>query len=161
MLDDALRQELHARLDAARATLLDALADVTEREFATDLGGVTVVQLLVQVAGEERTAAARAAGDDYAPRTVAKPMPPQAVHALAGARHRTRRYLDSAEADASTARALVEAAEQREAEAAARIAARPPLPPLPETPSLPEIPMIPPEQARRAEGRTEGRAEPD
>ncbi len=150
MIDDALRQALNERLDAARAGLLAALAHLTERDFATSLGDVTVVQLLARVAAEERTAAARAAGGDYAPRPVEKPMPPQVVHALAGARYRTRRYLESAEADQATAVALVEAAERREAEATARIAARPPLPPLPETPTTPEIPMIPPEQARRA-----------
>ncbi|MGE3961306.1 MAG: hypothetical protein AB7F65_06440 [Dehalococcoidia bacterium] len=150
MIAAAVLQALNDRLDAARADLLAALADVTERDFATDLGGVTVVQLLARVAGEERTAAARAAGGDYTPRPVEKPMPPQVVHALAGARYRTRRYLESPEADEATGRALVEAAERREADAAARIAARPPLPPLPEAPSTPEIPMIPPEQARRA-----------
>ncbi|MCA9848162.1 MAG: hypothetical protein KC472_09330, partial [Dehalococcoidia bacterium] len=94
--------------------------------------------------------AARAAGGDYTPRPVEKPMPPQVIHALAGARYRTRRYLESPEADDATGFALVEAAEQREADAAARIAARPPLPPLPEFHAAPEIPMIPPEQARRA-----------
>jgi len=150
VIEDALRQELHARLDAARATLLAALGNVTERDFATDLGGETVVMLLARVAGEERMAVAAATETEYTPRPVQKPMPPQVVHALAGARHRTRRYLDSPEATEATARALVEAAEAREATAAVRIAARPPLPPLPETPTTPEIPMIPPEQARRA-----------
>lgn len=150
MIEDSVRQELHARLDASRAALLAALGDVTERDFATDLGGETVVQLLARIAGEERTAAARATGTEYTPRAVEKPMPPQVVHALAGARHRTRRYLDAPEATEETARALVEAAEHREADAAARIAARLPLLPLPATPTTPEIPMIPPEQARRA-----------
>lgn len=150
MIEENVRREFHARLDAARAGLLAALADVTERDFATDLGGETVVQLLARVAGEERTEAARAAGGDYTPRPVEKPMPPQVVHALAGARHRTRRYLDAPDADEATARAVVEAAERREAEAAARITSRPPLAPLPDTPPAPEIPMIPPEQARRA-----------
>ena len=51
MIDEATRQALDERLDAARANLLAALADVTERDFATDLGGVTVVQLLARVAG--------------------------------------------------------------------------------------------------------------
>ncbi len=151
MIEDALRQELHARLDASRAVLLAALGDVTERDFATDLGGETVVLLLARVAGEERAAVAQATGTEYAPRPVQKPMPPQVVHALAGARHRTRRYLDSPEATEAAALALVTAAEQREATAATRIAARSPLPPLPETPTTPEIPMIPPEQARRAQ----------
>ena len=150
MIEDAPRLALHARLDAARAALLAALGDVTERDFATDLGGETVVMLLARIAGEERAAVAAASGVEYAPRPVQKPMPPQVVHALAGARHRTRRYLDSPEATEVAATALVAAAEHREAEAAARIAARPPLPPLPETPTTPEIPMIPPEQARRA-----------
>jgi len=150
MIDDTLRAELHARLDATRAALLAALGNVTERDFATDLGGETVIALLERVANEERAAVAGATGEDYTPRVVQKPMPPQVVHALAGARHRTRRYLDSPEAAEATARALVDAAEHRESEAAARIAARPPLPPLPEAPPTPEIPMIPPQQARRA-----------
>lgn len=150
MIEDTVRQQFHNRLDAARAGLLAALKGVTERDFATDLGGETVVQLLARVAAEERTAAAHALGETYAARTVDKPMPPQVVHALAGARHRTRRYLDAPDATEATARTLVEAAEGREREAAARIAARPPLPPLPEAPALPEIPMIPPDQARRA-----------
>lgn len=153
MIEDAPRLALHARLDAARAGLLAALAGVTERDFATDLGGEspeTVVMLLARIASEERAAVAEASGVEYAPRPVQKPMPPQVIHALAGARHRTRRYVDSPEATEAVATALVIAAEHRESEAAARIAARPPLPPLPETPTTPEIPMIPPEQARRA-----------
>lgn len=156
MLDDATRRELHRRLDAARAALLESLADATERDFATDLGpgpggaGETVVQLLARVAAEERARAAEAAGEVETPRRVERPMPPQAIHALAGARYRTRRYLDAPDADEATARRLVEAAEQRERDATERIRGRPPLPPLPETPAGPEIPMIPPEQARRA-----------
>ena len=150
MIDEPTRQALHARLDAARAALLAALAGVTERDFGTDLGGETVVMLLARIATEERAAVAEAAGVEYAPRPVQKPMPPQVIHALAGARHRTRRYLDSPEATEAVAVALVAAAEQRESVAAARISARPPLTPLPETPTTPEIPMIPPKQARRA-----------
>ncbi|MQC17860.1 MAG: hypothetical protein DWG80_02155, partial [Chloroflexi bacterium] len=90
MIEDAPRLALHARLDAARAGLLAALADVTERDFATELGGETVVMLLARVAAEERAAVAEASGIEYAPRPVQKPMPPQVIHALAGARHRTR-----------------------------------------------------------------------
>lgn len=151
MIEEDVRQELHARLDASRAVLVEALQSVTDREYMSDLGGETIVQLLARIAAEERTAAAQASGSAYAPRTVEKPMPPQVVHALAGARYQTRRYVDSAEATEGVARTLVEAAEGREREAVARINARPALPALPETPSLPEIPMIPPEQARRAE----------
>jgi hypothetical protein len=150
VIDQAARDELHARLDASRAALLEALADVTDRDYIADLGGETVVQLLARVAAEEHRAAARAEGGDYSPRAVERPMPPQTVHALAGARYRTRRYIDGAAADEGAARGLVEAAERREAEAIARIHSRPPLPPLPPPDSAPEIPMIPPDQARRA-----------
>jgi len=150
MIDASTRQELHRRLEASRAALLETLADVTDRDFISDLGGETVVQLLARVAAEERRAAARAEGGDYSPRAVERPMPPQAIHALAGARYRTRRYVDAPGADEATARGLVEAAERRESDAAARIKGRPELPPLPAPDTTPEIPMIPPDQARRA-----------
>lgn len=150
MIDATVRQALQARLDASRAALLAALADVTDRDFATDLGGETVVQLLARLATEENQAANEALGETSATRSVERPMPPQVVHALAGARYRTSRYLESGDADADISAALVAAFEEREREAARRIEARPPLPPMPAPAQAPDIPMIPPEQARRA-----------
>jgi len=150
MLEPALRQSLEGRLEASRAALLAALADVTERDFATDLSGETVVQLLARLAVEESRTASDALGEVYATRHVERPMPPQVIHALAGARYRTQRYLASASADPERASTIVEAIVQAELTAAERISARPPLPPLPTAAQAPEIPMIPPEQARRA-----------
>lgn len=154
MIDDETRQELQARLNGSRELLLAALGDVTERDFATDVGTTpgseTVIQLIAHLALEESRAASEALGEVYATRDVERPMPPQVIHALAGARYRTVRYIESPEADAVIATGLVDSVEARERDAAARIAARPPLPPLPTSEQAPDIPMIPPEQARRA-----------
>lgn len=150
MLDVAHRESLRARLEASRDALLTSLVGVTERDFAIDLGDGTVVQLLARLASEESQAASEALGEPFATREVERPMPPQAVHALAGAHYRALRYVDSAHADEDTAEALVAGVEERERAATARIAARPELPPLPIAAQAPEIPMIPPEQARRA-----------
>ncbi len=154
MIDNATRQELKARLDGSRRLLLAALGDVTERDFATNiitnLGTETVIQLIARLALEESHAASEALGEAYATRNVERPRPPQVIHALAGARYRTIRYIESPEADATVATGLVDTVEARERDAAASIGARPPLPPLPASEQAPEIPMIPPEQARRA-----------
>lgn len=140
MIKDAERQALHARLEASRAVLLAALEGVTERDFASDLGGETVVQLLARLAAEERAAVAAAGGPATSERHVEKPLPPQVIHALAGARYRTSRYLDGAETSAVTARTLVEGIEQREAEAARRVRARPALAPASPPPTIPVLP---------------------
>lgn len=144
MLDPDERQRLRERLDISRAVLLAALEGVTERDFASDLGGETVVQMLARIAAEERDAVALAQGVSTHERTVEKPLPPQVIHALAGARYRTARYLDDPAAEEATARSLVEAAEHREAEAARRVRERPTLKPLP---PAPEIPVIRPPSA--------------
>ncbi len=144
MLDPDERQRLRERLDASRAVLLAALEGVTERDFASDIGGETVVQLLARVASEERRAVALAAGERAEERVVERPLPPQVIHALAGARYRTARYLDAPDATSEVARGLVEAAERREAEAARRVRERPVLKPLPPPP---EIPVISPKRA--------------
>lgn len=145
MIDPDVRAELRARLDASRAVLLAALEGVTERDFSSDAGtdvaGETVVQMLARVASEERDAVARARRIAVEERHIEKPLPPQVIHALAGARHRTARYLHDAEAELETARGLVAAAEEREAEAARRVRERPELKPLP---ALPEFPVLPP-----------------
>ena len=55
---------LRARLEASRAALLDAIARLTEQDFATDLGdGQSVVALLAALAAEEREAAAEVGGE--------------------------------------------------------------------------------------------------
>lgn len=152
MLDADLRQRLRDRLDAARADLLASLEGVTDREFGADLGGESVVQLLARVAAEERAAVAEARGEHPAERVLERPMPPQAVHALAGARYRTVRYLESDEATEAAAVSLVESAERREAEAARRIRERPELPPLPVTPVIPVLqPGTPPHRPQDAD----------
>ena len=126
MLDPALLDALRARLDASRAALLAALEGVTERDFAVDLGGgETVVRALAALAAAERLATASASGEPVTERTVEKPLPPQVVHALAGARYRTHRYLESAAADAGTAETLAASLVTREKRTAARIRERP------------------------------------
>ncbi|MEX1023015.1 MAG: hypothetical protein WD058_07685 [Dehalococcoidia bacterium] len=150
MIDPDERAALHARLDASRAALLAALEGVTERDFASTLpdgsgeGPETVVQALARVAAEERGAVAAAEGVRVEERTVERPLPPQAIHGLAGARYRTSRYLDGPEASAEVARGLVAAAEARELEAARRVRGRPVLGP---PPVAPEIPVIAPPNA--------------
>ena len=136
MLEPAVRDALRARLDASRAALLASLEGVTERDFGVTLnadsgGGETVVQALAALASAERLATATAAGETVADRVVERPLPPQVMHALAGARYRTQRYLDAPHATAAAAEALVAALEAREREAAARIEARPRLAPPP------------------------------
>ena len=136
MLDPALRDRLRARLDASRAELLAALEGMTERDFGGSLleaveGGETVVQALAALASAERQATAAAGGEVVSERTVEKPLPPQVVHALAGARYRTQRYLEGSPAEPAAAEALVAALEQREATVAARVRARPRLDPPP------------------------------
>jgi hypothetical protein len=144
MIEEAERQALHARLEASRRGLLAALEGVTERDFASDLGGETVVQLLARLAAEERTAIAAAGGPATTERQVEKPLPPQVVHALAGARYRTLRYLEAPEADPILARTLVEGIEGREAEAARRVRERPALPAVAAPPAIPVLPPQPP-----------------
>jgi len=148
MLTTDERTRLHARLDKSRGTLLAALEGVTERDFGSDVGGETVVQMLARVAAEERDAVETARGRAVRERQVEKPLPPQVIHALAGARYRTARYVDAPDADLAMAEALVSAAERREGEAAERVRGRPELKPLPVAPQIQVIPSgIPPRQA--------------
>jgi len=136
VIDPDQRESLLQRLSASRATLMAALEGVTERDFASDLGGETVVQMLARVAAEERAAVAEARGLTEEPHTVARPLPPQAIHGLAGARYITSRYLDDPEARLEVGLALVEGVEQRDAEAARRVRGRPSLQPPPEIPVI-------------------------
>lgn len=132
MLDDALRDALRARLAESRAALLAALEGLTEHDFGADLGGgQTVVQALAALAESEQRENAEVRGETSVPPAPGRPLPPQVVHALAGASYRSRRYLESPEADASSAKALVDGIVEREASLAERIRNRPPTPPPP------------------------------
>ena len=141
MLDPALLDALRARLDASRAALLASLEGVTDRDFGVDIGrpdagGETVVQALATLASDERHATAAVAGETVTDRVVERPLPPQVVHALASARYRTRRYLESAEADPQDAEALVAGLEARDATMAEHIRQRPRLAPPPVFPMV-------------------------
>ena len=132
MLDAPLREALRARLDESRRRLLGALEGLTEHDFGADLdGGQTVVQALAALAETERRENAEVRGEPVAPAAAGRPLPPQVVHALAGASYRSRRYLEDEAADASSAKALVDGIVEREASLAERIRTRPPTPPPP------------------------------
>ena len=138
MIDPVLRTTLTARLDAARQGLLGALEGLTERDFAADLGdGQTVVRFLANLAAAEHGAVVEAGGSGAHGAPPDKPLPPQVVHDLAGARYRIQRTLNAPEADAVRVTSLVEAVERLEAAAVERIRNRPPAPPRP-----PQIPVI-------------------
>ena len=138
MIDPDLRADLTARLEVARRGLLGALEGLTERDFATDLGGgETVVRLLASLAGAEHRAVIEAGGAGSHGAPVEKPLPPQVIHDLAGARYRILRCLDAEEADEARVRTLVAEVGRLEAAAVERIRNRPPAPLLP-----PQIPVI-------------------
>ncbi len=121
---------LRARLGASRAALLDAIARLTEQDFATDLGdGQSVVALLAALAAEEREAAAAVGGEAVVlpGRESTASLAPQAVHDLAGARFETLRVLDAVEGSAEPddgALAAIAATAEREEAAAERIRER-------------------------------------
>ncbi|MFA7297638.1 MAG: hypothetical protein WC211_10730 [Dehalococcoidia bacterium] len=129
--------DLRARLDASRATLLEAVRGLTERDFSADLGaGETVVDALAALARAEREAvhtARAAAGAPPRPLPAGKavagrPLPPQVVHDLAGARYETELLLDwlaeAAAAPSEAVRSALDGIEAGETAAAARIAGR-------------------------------------
>ena len=131
-------EELTRALDLARGELLEAMAGLTERDFATDLGeGVTVVALLADLARAEHVAIARAreaAGLPARPTTevgasAARPLPPQVTHALAGTRYEARLLLEALPphevVHPAVAMPLLEGCAAAEHDAATRIAARP------------------------------------
>ena len=121
---------LRARLEASRASLLDAIARLTEQDFASDLGdGESVVGTLAALAADEREAAAEVGGDAVVlpGRESTASLAPQAIHDLAGARFETLRVLDAVEGSAEPAEAVIAAitaTAEREEAAAARIRAR-------------------------------------
>ncbi len=147
MIPETEQQLLLARLDASRQRLLAALEGVTERDFTaavpaaataeeatSESSDETVVQLLASLAQAEREAVAQVGGRATSPRNASKPMPPQVMHDLAGARYQTRRYVEDASADAVAAEQLVSGIEAREAAGAEQIRNRIPVPPPPEIP---------------------------
>jgi hypothetical protein len=145
MLEPHILDALRERLDASRAALLAALEGVTERDFAADAGGETVVRLLGRLATEERRAVLEARGQPVPElRMPERPLAPQVVHDLAGARYRTAQYLEEPNASREVAEGLVAALEAREAEAAVRIRNRAPAAP------RPTIPVIQPPSDRQA-----------
>ncbi len=121
---------LRARLEASRTSLLDAIARLTEQDFATDLGdGQSVVALLAALAADEREAAAAVGGEAVVlpGRESTASLAPQAVHDLAGARFETLRVLDAVEGSAEpddAALAAISATAEREEAAAGRIRER-------------------------------------
>lgn len=136
-LDDAERARLRERLEASRGALLAALEGVTERDFTTNLGdGVTVVRLLAGLVTEEQADVARLRGETVVAATPQRPLPPQVVHGLAGARYQTLRALDAPGLAPEAAQTLVAGIETREQAAAERIRARPAATPPPVIPVI-------------------------
>ncbi len=120
---------LRERLAASRASLLAAIARLTEQDFASEIdGGQSVVEILAGLAADEREAAAEVGGEAVVlpGRESTASLAPQAIHDLAGSRFEILRVLDAiegaAEAD-EAALAAVRAAAEREEAAAARIRA--------------------------------------
>jgi len=135
-------EAIRERLTRSRASLLDALTGLTERDFVAELEpGLTVAAALAALASAERQSireARRAAGAPERPLpaggapAAARATPPQVVHDLAGARYETALFLDlmsqgtpGAEVDAQTVQALLQAICDREAAAAEHVRARP------------------------------------
>ena len=119
---------LRARLEASRTALLEAIARLTEQDFAAELEpGLSVAGLLASLAAAERDAVE--AVRDAAARTArsatratrSSALAPQAIHDLAGARFETLRALAAIEGAAGSEEAaigsLVPVAEREEAAA--------------------------------------------
>lgn len=121
---------LRARLETSRSALLDAIARLTEQDFASDLGdGQSVVETLADLAAGERATAAEVGGEAAVlpGRESTASLAPQAVHDLAGARFETLRVLDAIEGSdesADAALAAIAATAGREEAAAGRIRER-------------------------------------
>lgn len=125
--------ELRERLERSRAALLEALASLTERDFASEIeDGRSVLDLLAELAPAELADAAAAAGTsgiggEAAGRRRDAMMAPQLVHDLAGARRRTLLALAAIEAAGGgegDPLAALHAVAEREEQAAAAIRAR-------------------------------------
>ncbi len=128
-------EALRERLERSRATLLEALASLTERDFASEIeDGRSVLDLLAELAPAELADAAAAAAGTAGVRDVAVAgrrrdamMAPQMVHDLAGARRRTLLALAAIEAAGGgedDPLAALRAVAEREEQAAAAIRAR-------------------------------------
>lgn len=125
---------LRERLERSRAALLEALASLTERDFASEIeDGRSVLDLLAELAPAELADAAAAAGttgvrdEAVAGRRRDAMMAPQLVHDLAGARRRTLLALAAIEAAGGgegDPLAALRAVAEREEQAAAAIRAR-------------------------------------
>lgn len=126
--------ELRARLDRSRTALLEMLANLTERDFASEIeDGRSVLDLLASLAPAERVSAAsalpggtEAAHEASARRRGGAMLPPQVIHDLSGARRRTLIALDRIEAAGGVEDDSLEefrAIAEREEQAAAAIRA--------------------------------------
>ncbi len=137
--------ETSAHLHRSRKALLGALEGLTESDFAREIDGHPLVELLAKLAREERVGAeaahrllsAEAQEDPATSNSINVPpterqatLPPQAIHALAGARHHTTQVLDklptrdsnTMAGDRTEVLALLNAAAEREQLVADRIA---------------------------------------
>ena len=125
---------LRERLERSRSALLEALASLTERDFASEIEeGRSVLDLLAELAPAELADAAAAAGASGVRDTAAagrrrdSMMAPQLVHDLAGARRRTLLALAAIEAAGDAEGGpptALRAVAEREEQAAAAIRAR-------------------------------------
>ncbi|MBM3138966.1 MAG: hypothetical protein FJZ92_01820 [Chloroflexi bacterium] len=115
------------RLRASRVALLAALAGVTERDFAAELpDGRSVVRALAELAAAERGEVAAARGREARARIPEKPLPPQVMHDLAGARYETEQLLEEGgPTPPGPLEALVKRVTTREAAVAAAVGGRP------------------------------------
>lgn len=124
MSEVAATAALRARLEASRASLLDAIARLTEQDFASEIEeGVSVAGRLAALATSERAAlrGRSEAPPDGSVRS-GSALAPQAIHDLAGARFETLRALAASDLDSAAMDAIAGVAEREEA-AAARIRA--------------------------------------
>ena len=102
-----LQTSLVKLLETSHRELLDAIADQTESEFHRSLGGEygesSLVEVLTKIAWKERGVSID---------TFDRPMPPQAIHDLVGARWQTLKTLPAL--DNKSANQLVEKIVERE-----------------------------------------------
>ena len=121
--------DLRARLERSRAQLLEALAQLTEQDFASEIEeGRSVLDLLADLAPAERSAAAQARAAAGLPARATPPaatrrslLAPQVIHDLAGARHETLLALAELEQAAGPVPAALPAVAAREEQAGAAI----------------------------------------
>lgn len=105
------------RLAHSRQALLDALAERTESDFHRalrgDYGDESLVHALARIASEERQQSQEHGKRGETSELPDHPLPPQAMHHLAGARYATLSHLANIE-DAATAEAFVAPIIERE-----------------------------------------------